>query len=115
MQQQFDFLLLLLSNTLFLGLNKKQLVTFIILEIILFAGMYLNYEFHKSVDVADSFAWHNSIVYARGILPITGLASINDKLFNFNDPILSCLIAGLIVDYFVLLLCSKVVNIFRKY
>lgn len=131
MQQQFDLLLLLLSNavlvywcvlvfkhkgekTLFLRLSKKQVINLVIVEVILFLGMYLNYETHKSVDVADSFAWHYSIVYARGVLPIAELASINDRIFNFKDPVFSCLAVGLTVDYLILLLCSKIASVVKK-
>jgi hypothetical protein len=131
MQQQFDLLLFLISNavfvywcvlafshkgekTLLLSLSKRQAVILVVVEVVLFIGMYLNYETHKSVDVADSFAWHYSIIYARGVLPIAGLASINDKIFDFKDPVFSCLAVGLIVDYLILLLCSKIASIVKK-
>lgn len=73
--------------------------------------MYFNFESHKSSNIADSFAWHYSIIYARGVLPIIGLSSINDSIFNFADPILLCLISCLIMDYIILLIITQISKI----
>jgi hypothetical protein len=80
------------------------------IEILLFIVMYVNYETHKSADVANSFGWHNSIVYARGVLPVIGLMSINDKIFSIKDPIFICLFSAIIVDYVVLFICTTIAN-----
>ncbi len=101
-------------NTLLLKLSKNQIIALVSIEVTLFIAMYVNYETYKSLDLADSFAWHYLIIYARGVLPIVGLASINDKVFGFKDPLLSCLIVGLTVDYIVLLICSKIASIVKK-
>lgn len=131
MQQQFDLLLFLISNailvywcvltirykgekTLLLRLSKRHVIVLVIIEIILFFGMYLNYQIHKSTDIADSFAWHYSIIYARGVLPLAGLTYINDRIFSFKDPIFICLLVCLIIDYLVLLLCSKIAGAIKK-
>lgn len=131
MQQQLDLLLFFFSytlliywcvlvfkykgeKTLLLRLSKKQVIALVIAEVILFIGMYLNYKTHKSVDIADSFAWHYSIVYARGVLPLIGLASLDDNIFDYKDPVLSCLVVGLIVDYIILLICTKIASITEK-
>lgn len=127
MQKQFDLFLFLFSNAVLiywcilvfkhkreksflLRLNKKQVIVFIIIEVFLFVMMYLNYKIYKITNIADGFAWHYSIIYARGVLPMIALASINDRVFNFTDPIFSCLGIGLIVDYFILLSCSKIAD-----
>lgn len=131
MQQQLDLLLFIVSHavliywcvlvfkykgekTLLLKLSKKQAIALVLIEVALFVGMYLNYETHKSVVVADSFAWHYSIVYARGVLPIAGLSSINDKIFDVKDPVFICLGVGLVVDYLILLICSQIASIVKK-
>ena len=132
MQQQVDFLLFLLSygvliywgvlvfkykgnnTTLLLRLSGKQIVGLLIAELILFVAMYSNYSFNQSPEIADSFAWHYSIVYARGVMPLAGLAAINDKVFGLKDPVLVCLITALVVDYIFLLLLSRIAVVLKK-
>ena len=131
MQQQIDLIIFIISHsvliywcvltfrhkggkTLSLGLSKKQLIALFAIEVGLFIVMFLNYEMHKSPDVADSFAWHYSLVYARGVLPIAGLSSADDRIFNFKDPVFACLLSGLIVDYIILLLCTKISDAVKK-
>jgi hypothetical protein len=131
MEQQIDLAIFLLSNTififyfillfrhnsnktLFLNLSRKKLITLTSIEIILFIGMYFNYQLHKSPEIADSFSWHYSIIYARGVLPLAGLMSINDRIFNFRDPVFSCLLAGLLVDYLLLFLGTRIADLIKK-
>lgn len=99
------------KKTLFLNLSSTQIFTLLIMEIILFLLMYFNFESHKSSYIADSFAWHYSLVYARGVLPIIGLSSINDSLFNFDNPILLCLISCLTMDYIILFIFTQISKI----
>lgn len=130
MQQQFDLLLFLASNgiliywcvlvfrnhgkkTLGLRLTGKQINILVVLEVVLFAAMYINYEVNKSPEIADSFAWHNVIIYARGVLPLAALAAINDKVFTFKNPVFSTLPIALIVDYILLWLCSRIADLVK--
>jgi hypothetical protein len=102
------------TKTLFIRLTTKQIIWLVGIEVILFLIMYLNYEMTKSADVADDFAWHYSITYARGVLPLAGLASLNDKIFTIKDPVFSCLVVGLIMDYIILFLFTKLADIIKK-
>jgi hypothetical protein len=118
MQQQIDFIIFAVSNsliiffcilifryngrkTIFINLNKKQLIWLCIIETVLFTVMYFNYEFYKSPDVAESFAWHYSLIYARGVLPLV-------VFIGMNNPVIMCLVVGLIIDYVILLICTKI-------
>lgn len=131
MQKEIDFLVFIISNLviffwcmlvfknkrqkyLFLNLNKVQFIILFIIEVVLFYIMYFNFETHKSVDVSDSFAWHYSIIYARGILPLVVLSNISDNFFAVKDPIILCLVFGLIMDYFILFVCSKFADVRNK-
>ena len=102
------------SKTLFIRLTTKQIIWLVSIEVVLFLIMYLNYEMTKSIDVADDFAWHYSITYARGVLPLAGLASLSDKIFTVKDPVFSCLVVGLIMDYIILFLFTKLADIIKK-
>lgn len=130
MQQQIDLFLFLVSNTILvywcvlvfrnqskktlgLRLTGKQLITLVIIEVVLFASMYINYEVNKSPEIADGFAWHNHIIYARGVLPLAGLTSINDKVFSYKDPVFSTLPTALVVDYILLWICSKIADLVK--
>jgi hypothetical protein len=132
MQQVLELTLFVLSNVLLLvfimlifsnpetiryfglRLTRKQIIIFITLEVLLFVIMFINYEAIKSPDIADSFAWHYSIIYARGILPIISFSYINDKIFTFKDPIFICLVSGLIIDFIVFWLLSRIADIVKK-
>jgi hypothetical protein len=131
MQQVIDLVVFLISNillivwcvfvfrnkterTLALRLSKKQFLTLIIIEVILFLIMYANYNAHANSDVADSFSWHYSIMYARGVLPLAGLVSLNDKIFGLKDPVFLTLLMCLIVDYFVLFCFTKIADAIKK-
>lgn len=130
MQQQIDLFLFLASNavliywcvlvfrnhgnkTLGLRLTGKQIITLGVLEVVLFTAMYINYEVNKSPEIADSFAWHNQFIYARGVFPLITLEAINDKIFSFKDPVFATLPTALVVDYILLWICSMIAGLVK--
>ncbi len=127
MKQQIDMLLFVVSHailiywcvlvfrnpgrkTLGIGLTGRQIGTLLVLEVFLFVAMYISYEANRSPETADSFAWHNLIIYARGVLPLAGLAALNDKVFSLRDPVFATLPTALVVDYMLLWMCSQVAD-----
>ncbi|HEY0261770.1 MAG TPA: hypothetical protein VGB95_02005 [Chitinophagales bacterium] len=101
------------EKTFGLRLSKKQILWLFVIELFGFVIMYVSFEVHKSPDVADGFAWHYSIIYARGVMILLLFTSINDKIFSAKDPVFTCFISALIFDYFLLLLCSTIMSFIK--
>jgi|SRR6516162_9942673 hypothetical protein len=99
-----------------LGLSRKQLLALLVMEVVWFLALYLFYLISQSPNTADSFAWRNMFLYFRGVVPIIGLAAINDHTFRFlNDPTWECFVMVLVVDYIFLLLVSIIKKRRKKY
>ena len=94
-----------------IGLSWKQLLLLLLSEFLLFSVLYFLYFLSIDSTVANSFAWQNLFLYARGVLPILAIAAIDDKTFHFvNNPTWECLIVVLIIDYIVLSIATKFWN-----
>lgn len=88
----------------FMGINlsKKWVFGLMIIELIWLVFCWLSYEFKIDNSIANDFLWHNQFTYYRGVIPISLLPHINNKIVLF----ISTFLGAVLFDFILLRLFS---------
>ena len=97
-----------------LRLSWNQIFLLVGIEFLFFIFFCVDYCSWKTGDVASDFIWHYLFLYPRGVLPLTGLIALNDRVFQIDKVSYLTFPMALIVDYLVLFISSIVVTYFKR-